>query len=1063
VAPKEAKSAPKNSQAQIENISQDGSDLWSKGMTAARAQELLKLTEDKITIPEIIYANTPKYFKKDREQIKHNYLRRREFILSELAAGRRPHFSDDADGTHTFKTVMKVENSRSIGSLLDKFHLRLIVKGVRKIQGFFEINTARTGFIPGPSLVGTEGPKFKDAKGLWANPRAENEISGIPHEFGIHNLADPDNRKIFDNLIINGLSGGVIHDPRNGGNFKITESTVRYGKFIDKLNQISLPGAPNGFLSKLEELVANKDKDSNKPLRVLEYKSIPRILINHPDFKVKDYYDYIHLVETNRKEGGDDASFFEKLNNSGIKLPKEYYDPANPPATEDTLTRQVRTSMLACLTPHAFNSDNVVDSKRKIQFYATLAKFARSEEAQNWAFENYKIPKGSPLFSINGKDVSHVDFDDFEKSYASIGAMKDSLENKGIDCPTAIIKVAENDQPYCEFAPNSSKSDILPDIEHVLQHGKTVIGSGDSPGTDAPLLAQSIILGGAGFIVRGLMSESQVGNSITELLAKPENQWHKYALTEIPILDANAKKIGADYKYNETGEIKSKAEWTEFFAGEKGIYRKQIHRCNNIHENNAFTAGIFSELFAGDKEFKMELDENAPWVKHVLEEACTRSLVTPISTQAETAMHGMVFEKPVLEQFPFLNKIPFVKDIFDPYKMGGAFSGMWKGVAYALIGAAPVEIIADFMGMSGLAKTAGIVQRISYGLNNIASGVGRGLTQSAHKFWWQFNGEVLGLLSAIVGNNTHGLTLRALANTVLVGRANENAMRDNYNLDDFKNKKAVKEIYKNNPYLDKKKVAAELTTNMMKTIDNLDNNFLGGALGKVPGGKMLAGSLAQFMQSTKLAKDFFTIPGLPTTTLKNFFSLGQQGHTKISKNSGKQYGEVHEANSYAFTGMATLLTAISSFVLGKATGNEKLPMILTNIANMIPALGIVTNGKLSRQDQAGNPRLFTDVAGKQQHYSPEKAGMLQMVSGWMMAAFGTMFHTRTGAALYNMANGLYFLGIREEMKVGIDDAAVNLLTRQGRYYKDPHKNTAVSKAEQINKVHQSTANYAQAA
>lgn len=1024
-------------------------------MTQKKAKELLSIPDDKVQIPEVIYANTPKFLKKDRDDISNHYLRRRKYLLEQLALGKSLHFSDDADGTHTFKTVMKVENSRSIGSLIDKFHLRLIVKALRKLGGYFEINTARTGFVPGPSLVGTEGPKFKDAQGNWINPRAENEISGIPHEFGIHNLADKENREIFDNLIINGLSGGVIHDPRNGGSFKVNDATIRYGEFVDKLNEISLPSAPNGFLAKLEELVANKG--DHKPLRVLEYKSVPKILIKYPEFKVKDYYNYIHLAEQHRKEGGSDEQFFQKLEKSGLKIPTEYYDPANPPVTEDQLTRRLRTSLLTCLTPHAFNSDNVVDSETKIKFYATLAKFARSPEAQEWAEKTYGIPKGTPLISVNDKDASHIDFENFEKSYSSIGEMKDHLKEKGVDCPTALIKVVENDQPYCELAPNSSKDEVLPPIEEVQEHNKTVVGSGDSPGSDAPLLAKSIILGGAGFIVRGLMSEADVGNQITEILAKPESEWHEYALTKRPILDEAGKEIDANYQNNKTGEVKSKKEWVEFFAGEKGIYRDKIHRSNNIHENNAFTAAIFSEIFDGEKDFSLELDKNAPWAKDVLDSACERSLVTPISEPAEKAMEGMVFEKPITERIPLLKKIPLARDLFDPYKMGSTFSKMWKGVAFALIGAAPIEIIADLTGVSWLANTAGIVQRVSYGLNNIASGVGRGLTQSAHKFWWQFNGEVFGLLSAILGNSTNGLTLRALANTVLVGRANENAMRDNYNLDDFKDKKAVKEIYKGSKtaeaYYEKKHVAADYTKQMMRTIDNLDNNFLNGILGKIPGGKMLTGSLAHFVQTSKLARDFFKIPGLPATTVKNFFSAGQQGHTKVSKNSGKEYGEVHEANTYGFAGMATMLAAVGSTVLGKLTGSKALDIGLTNLANIIPAIGIVTNGKLSRQDQAGNPRFFTDVAGEQQNYSPEKAGMLQMVSGWMMAAFGTIFHTRTGAALYNMANGLYFLGIREEMKVGIDDAAVNLLTRQGRYYHNPHGVKTPTVVDPIAQVH----------
>ena len=1011
-------------------------------MTMERAKNLLLVPEENIKIPEVIYANTPKLFgvfAKDRESIRNNYLKRRKYFLEELAAGRRPHFSDDADGTHTFKTVMKVENSRSIGSLLDKFHLRLIIQAVRKLRGYFEINTARTGALPGASLVGTEGPKFKDENDNWANPRSENEISGILHEFGIHNLSHVENRDIFNNLIVNGLSGGVKHDPRNGGNFKVADQTIRYGEFIQFLNEMKLPGAQDGFLNALEGLVANKGEndDNPKPLRVLEYKAIPWILIKHPDFTVKDYYDYIHIVEKHRKAQKPDSEFFQKLNASGINFPAEYYDPANPPATEEALTNKVRDAMTACLTPHAFNSDNVVDREKKIAFYATLSKFANSPEAQQWAHEKYGIPIGTSLFSINGKDVSHIDFDNFDKSYPSIGAMVDDLKDNGIDAsPDTLVKISENDQPYCEIGPNTSKSDVLPDIEEVLQHGKFVVGSGDSPGTDAALLAGSIILGGAGFMVRGLMTEMDVGKQITEQLAMPKHSWHEHALTKISGDEASEPQ----YQHNKSGEIKTKTQWAEYFAGEKGIYRDRIHRCNNIHENNAFNAAIFSELFDGDTKFSLDMDANAHWAKDAIDNACTRSLVTPRSVPAEKAMEGMVFETPVLEKFSWLNKVPIIRDLFDPYKMGSTFSTMWKYLAAGLIGAAPVEIVADMLGMEKLANMAGLVQRVAYGANNVASGIGRGLTQSAHKFWWQFNGEVFGFISSLLGNSTNGLTFRALANTVLVGRANENAMRDNYNLDGFKDKKAAKEHYGENPYYDKKEVAAKLTTDMMQNIDALNNNFLGGLMSKIPGGKLLTGSLAQFMQTAKLATDFFTIPGLPTTTLKNFFSMEQQGLDKMSKNSGKQYGEVHEANTYGVAGMATLFTAVASTVLGKITGSKTVDTVLTNIANMIPAIGIVTNGKLSRQDAAGNPRFFTDVAGKQQTYSPEKAGMLQMISGWMMAVFGSFFHTRTGAALYNMANGLYFLGINEEMKVGIDDAAVNLLTRQGRYYKNPYAN-----------------------
>jgi hypothetical protein len=278
-----------------------------------------------------------------------------------------------------------------------------------------------------------------------------------------------------------------------------------------------------------------------------------------------------------------------------------------------------------------------------------------------------------------------------------------------------------------------------------------------------------------------------------------------------------------------------------------------------------------------------------------------------------------------------------------------------------------------------------------------------------------------------------------MANVVLIGRANELAMRDNYNLDDFKDKEAVKKEFEKNPaamqYLDKKQVAARLTKETMSEIENWTNKYFGGALGKIPMGKHLVATAAQFKQATKLAWDFVRIPELRKHAFRNILGLAPVGNLKMSKNSGKPYAEAFEANTYAFAGMATLGTAISSTVLGKLTGSKWIDTALTNLANMIPALGIVTAGKLVHQDQAGDPRVFTDVAKKQQNYSPEKAGLIQSIAGWLIGITGAFQHTTIGAELYNLANGIYFEGIREQLKVAIDDAAVNKETRHGEYYR----------------------------
>ena len=992
-----------------------------------RARELLKVDDKNVDVPDEIYANAIGGAKKD---IRKNYLARRRLMLEALAGGYNLFISTDADGTCTFKTVQKVENTRSIGSLYDKHFLRLFLKGIAKLgNSKFEVNTARTGFIPGPSLVGTEGPAFKGDDGKIYNPRSPNEISSIMHEFGIHSLDNPESKEIFDVLAINGLSAGVTH--KSDQAIKINPKTIKYGEAIRQLEKISLPGAEKGFLAKLEEIIANKDEA--KPLKVLEYKSIPWIFIEHPDFKVEHYVRYIDIVEKSRTGNWSAETFFDKLNNSHVELPKEYYDPENPPKTEQELTHRVRDAMIACLTPHAFDSLNIVRDDRKEEIYKQLARFMRSPEMKAWAQEKYGIPPEKDLFTINGKDVSHIDFDNFKQSYKNFGEMKDDLKEKGRKPENAdhvLINVIENDQPYCEIAPNTSKGDVLPSKDITDKNNYFVIGAGDSPGSDAPLLGESILLGGAGFIVRGLMDENDVSNAIVEGLAKEKYSWHPMALEELP--RAN-KDDEPEFKNRKTGEVKLKSEWAKV-ALEK--YNDKIFRCNNIHENNAFNAAIMSEFFKGDKDFSLQLNEDSAFAKEVLKNTNQRSLVTPRTDSSDKALEGQVYEKSLLEKSPLLAKIPLVRDLFDPHKAGPSFDRLLKGVSWTLIGATPFAFLGSITKNTGLERSARLVQRFAYGANALASGVSRGLFLSAHKFNWQFIGELFNVASSFFpAENSMSAALRALGQSVLIGRGNELAMRTNYNLDSFNKKdketqEAIKKDYTGDgeAYKNKRKVMEKFTIERDKMLTKLQK----GPLGKVP---LLAGGVADFAQGIKLTKDFLTIPALRKNTLKNFFTFGAIGPKKVSKNSGKTYGEVHEENTYASVGMASIASVFLGTALKKITGQKWLETIFDNLGTILPGLGIVTAGKLVHQDQDGSPRLFTNINKKQAKYSPEKSGLLQMASGWLMSAAGIFKHTKLGSAVYDMANGIYFLGIREQIKGGVDDAAVNLLTRQGKYYK----------------------------
>lgn len=1002
-----------------------------------RANELLQLDESKIIIPEEIYAEAKTFLGiggHARHVTRENCLKRRRFILETIRDKKKPYLSSDGDGTCTFKTVQKVENTRSTGSTPDKHFLRNLIKGFVKLGAVFEINTARTGPIPGPSAVGAESPKFKDEHGNWQNPRSPNEISSILHEFGIHSLDNPESKKLFDSLIINGLSGGLIHDPK--GKLTISPATIRYGNFIEILNQIALPGAEHGFLSKLEEIVDNKKE--HKPLKVLEYKSIPKILIDYPDFSLEKYIRYIDLVEKSRESKISDAEFFNRLNNSDIKLPKEYYDPTNPPISENELTRKIRKGSLACLTPHAFDSDNRIREDLKIKIYEYLTKFCRSKEAQEWAEQTYGIPKGTSLFTINNKDVSEIDFSEeaFKKRFQNLNNFRKFLksdEGKNPANPEHIlINVIENPQPYCEIAPNTSKADVLPSKEKVDAENLMVIAAGDSPSSDAPMLAQAIILGGAGFIVRGLMTETDVATAMIDLLAKKSNQWHNNAMTEI-----KNEKNESVFKLNRTGEIRSRTEWAKEFLAD---VEAKIYKCSNIHENNAFNAAILAEFFSDDPELSLKLDENKAWVKEVYKATNQRSLVTPLNESNEKALEGQVYTKPLLEKYPFLNNIPFISNYLKIEKAGDFFNTLLGGVSSAMMIATPFEILGETLGIKTLSGLSRLIQKWSYRFNTVASGVSRGLVLSAHQFPWQFLGECFGFCSTFFKDESKfGKILRALTNTMFMGRANELAMRSNYNLDDFSKNKStqdlIKEQYEHAPIFKEKRLYFDQATKTrMDRVDYLEHNFLGGLIGKIPFvGRLTACAIADSMQALRLSYEFVRYKALNKFSLPNFFTLEQVGPTKVSKNSGKRYGEVHEEHVYAFSGVSTLAVSLLS-IGAMAMKNKFFSSVLTSLANMIPSLGVVTAGKLVYQDQAGDPRLFTDITKKQQQYSPEQSGLMQMFGGWGQFLSGMFINTSWGPAIYDFFTGLYLRGIREQLKGGIDDAAVNQKTLQGRYY-----------------------------
>jgi len=1019
--------------ANTQTVTHQAQHLSSESVQA-KAAELLRIPREQVQVPAEIYAEATGTETLNR--IKKDYLDRRQALLEELAAGKKIFASWDCDGTITSKTVLKVENTRSIGSKHDVHYLRTLVKGVAKAGGRFEVNTARTGPIAGPSLVGTEGPKFMCKDGKFHNPRIASEISSVLNEFGIYNLNEAENQKIYNALTINGLSGAVTHNPAQP--LKVREAVDRYGDLINMMNSVKVPGYEEGFLAELEKIVANK-KEAN-PLRVLEYKAIPEAFRKNPKLSVDQYLAYIDLVKKSRAEKWDSLKFATELTNSGLKTaidPQNTLDESDS-AAEAKLTAAARKGFIACLTPHALDAYGIIRDDIKRKMYKLLADFSRAPEVKAWAKQKYGIDENQSLFTINGKSVDHLNFEDkavvnLETGHAheDLNSLIQELKEQGREATnknSILIDIKDNHpQPYLEMAPNTTKDEVLPAQEKVTKDNLLVIGAGDSPSTDSFSLAQSVLLGGFAYIVRGLMGPETICDKMVELLAKPQNSHHAYALKDLGNqnyqLIAEADGIAA-------GTTLSKSQWSAKLL-EK--YKSRIFRADNIHQMNAMNASIFAELFRNDPSFNLKLDENAKWVQDALKMNNKSDLATPdCGTQDRIA--GEVYEPQAIAI----------------EKVGPWMRKAMNVIAYAMQGAGIFGIGAKLLGQQHLAQIAKRIQSFFLGANNIISGVTRGLIAPAVRYPWQFIGEMIGLYSTTFDKSSViGQTFRALSNVTLIGRANELIMRENNNLDKFADDKATKdELTKtfgseHNHHKDIKHEAAKLTKERMKFADGMEDLFGANFLRKKLGapGRAIAGCIrfcseaaADLWQGGRMLIQTLSIPAYGKYMLSNFFGSKGKGMTRLSQNSGRPYNSPFSpAHHYATLGFATAATSIISGIVGKFS--KTAGQALTSLANIIPTLGIVTTGKHIMQDAAGDPRRFTTIAGKQERYSPEKAGTTQARGGWLQAIGAMFLGTDIGQLLFDVGTGTYLHGVNEELKVRNDDSAVNKLSRAGTYFR----------------------------
>lgn len=940
-------------------------------------------------------------------------------VLTALADGKQLDYKTDGDGTTCYKNPTMVASTSSQSSLPDKHNRRLLAQALYFLGAQLGMLTARPGIAAGLSMVAAEGePGLNSSEEISAVVGQNAEIP--------YSLTDPKDKIIANNIAIYGLSGGITSKP--GEPVKISEDTSRFMELMKFLNTVSLPGLEKGFLQKFLEI-----RDNNgEPIRTAEIKSIPAAFSLMPDLTLNQYIAYMDLATKSRQAKWSTGNFIKELDKLNLPFTpklKEILIPSDPLA-EHKLTELLRDGSPACFTPHAIDWKNVerLDVQRKL--YTLLLNATRHPEVQKWANEKYGIPIGEDLFSINNKSISHVkSFEDtrFSTQAGFVEFIQDLKQR-----PTAkntLINVIDNRQFYIEIAPANSKGDVVPNYSEAKQKNLHPLYLGDSAGSDAPAQAQAVISGGLAVIVRGLMGPADIADRMVELLAQPKNAGHPDQLIDL------GKNQYA--KASNPAEVKSKNQWTEAFQKK---YASQIIQIDNIHLNNSFAAHVMSEIVKDKPGCEFKFDPNADWIGHVRDFALTRTLQTPDAGMQEQGIGNSLNNPPITllvdKLKPLTSKIPILGGLIEKaVSMENSrpiFATGIKGVGIALMGSGAAAIGAKLTGNEALFKKMDKVQANIFGVNNLVSGVARGL-RSPMLYPLQTLGELVCFAaSRFPSTSFNRKVLFALANGMLqIGRGNAAIQGENTILDTFKkgSEADVKRIFGEKDfekYGNLRPLAADLTNKRADVVKKL-KPFMG---------EFFATAVADLKQGTEMAAQFLKVKGFRHGFLGSLFK--NSGVTKTSQTSGMDYTNVASVgHAYAASGMiATGLSAVSVFLHGIKPNTKALEMVLNSVETLASTFGMVTAARHVEQKAQGYPEMFTDVAGRQVKINPKEAGMWQKIGAQMMAASSLFMGTPIGQLLVSSSLGPYLLGVGMQANADLEMGAINALRQAGRYTQD---------------------------
>lgn len=165
--------------------------------------------------------------------------------------------------------------------------------------------------------------------------------------------------------------------------------------------------------------------------------------------------------------------------------------------------------------------------------------------------------------------------------------------------------------------------------------------------------------------------------------------------------------------------------------------------------------------------------------------------------------------------------------------------------------------------------------------------------------------------------------------------------------------------------------------------------------------------------------------------------------SKIAEKCGSYYKSVPSvAHLLTLVGLFSGASAALAGTVGRTgekdeTGFNLFGKLAIAFSNAIPALGIIFNAKEVMANPTGLPLLYGDLNRQDQTYDPKKAGMSQIVAGAGFAAvpwFG--LHNKYIASLFDIFNGIYFMGAAEEEKPNTNMLGRNIKRKDHVFYEN---------------------------